>query len=481
VAALVSHESLKDWCRRQFDDADSIKRPWDKIAAKKNALFALATVDSKMAMELLRTLESPPYPAGDRPEDLRADAANSIFLKHWRAFGSKKISEIEETASWIGNTGEYPYQAMAFFVEELSRSRSEQDRNEAGKILASALNGYQLLRQRAGGEPKEVYRNANRAFVRILESGRIGVSKAVYGQALHVFVNDLLEDAAKPNKNTPGDVYTPNGILHFDNEAQVLVYRVWPLAFEFDPTWASQLKKDHPDVLGHAGETIEDIQLGVIEGPVTSESNRELQLQMSENDRLAKIESLRENNPWSAIEVALKLESPSSRIAALSSVLPNLVQVDPARAREVYSEQLDAIKGSETPQVQLNTMVGLAKAAFYVQDVNGFSDLTAKAFDFGIKLFKNSDGFILDRAGYDQLTDLVEFSTAHGVKWIIQSIRQVQDPELRAYLLIFAAEGIAKRQVNVVPGDLPLQTQHNFDDKNGVPVTKGQAAVLQPH
>jgi hypothetical protein len=159
---------------------------WDRIAEEKNALVPLSEVDPRLALDLFLDVEKPqPNDEGTFPEDVRADAAQYIFLNHWRRFKLAGLSRIENVARHIGDTGEYPYSAMGLILGELSRCKSDNGEGIAHAIFKEALQYYQ--------RPSH-FLNKNEEFLKLLRNARFIVDQNLFRLALRTFVTHLETD-----------------------------------------------------------------------------------------------------------------------------------------------------------------------------------------------------------------------------------------------------------------------------------------------
>lgn len=472
VAAKISHVDTVAWCEEQFNLADQIKPEWNRVATQKNALTALARVDSKAAMRLLKSISPPPYPDPDQPppEDLLSDSAVVIFASYFQAFGD--LGTIESEASRIkGSGGDYPYRAMLLIIEELHRLQGERASNEINGIFGNALTAYQS---------GSVYANSDAEFLALLEGAQFVVSQPLYEQALHIFIQHLLDTLSKPTSNFTATVSTAKGVFSFHNKSEMLLFRAYALVMKF-PKWAEELRNKYSSILENAGDDIQDIQQQIIEGNVDQDRLRQMQAQMEENAAASRIDSLTKVNPWAALDIAAKLPTAGDRIASFSNILPNMLDVDPREARAIYSRQLEDAKSlGDDPAVRLTSTVALAKAAFHVGDVNAFADFVVKALDYGTELFDKSSGLAITRPGYAELIDLAEFCTSQGADWVVNSIRQIQNQELKAYLLIYAAKGITEQKTTFNPTDQVRETKDNPIEPSRNPPTQ-EAKTKKPN
>ncbi|PYP91941.1 MAG: hypothetical protein DMG65_05745 [Candidatus Angelobacter sp. Gp1-AA117] len=490
VAARIRHEQTREWCLEQYRLAPQINdSEWNVASVQKNAIAQLSYVDSRTALDLLSGLKQPPYPNSQGkpkmppPESLAADAAVTTFANYWRSEKDKRLAlaGIESVAKTIPdrNGGQYPFKAMAFLVKELL-ARSEIQ--EAAGILKDALRYYKAERENKDKDPQKTFGNTNREFFKLLESSQYGVDSAEYHNSLDVFINSLLEDISKPNPNQQIIVYTANGSFDLGSESEELLLRTLDLVAVLEPEWYKKLQSDHPEVFQNVGKKFEHVERGMNEGgPASPNQKAAIRYQMEENAAFAKINFLKQTNPWGALDIAQKLTDPGKRFAGYASVISSMADLDPARAIKLYSQQLSELKEVDD-KAKLTAMVQMAKAAFYVKDSRTFSDLVLTVLDSGVKAVqKSATGDIDERHGYSQLAELVEFSSEHGEAWVEDSIRALPDPALKAYLLIAAAKGVIKSRVRVNTEYVENESKYSQPQSNPVKTpAKAQAKAKLP-
>jgi hypothetical protein len=95
--------------------------------------------------------------------------------------------------------------------------------------------------------------------------------------------------------------------------------------------------------------------------------------------------------------------------------------------------------------------VALAKEAWTVKDEDDFKSFANRAFEQASEMYREDYRHRPElraglRKGYSELKDIVRFATAHDLNWAADRIRSIQNIELRAHLLVFAAQGIAERK-----------------------------------
>jgi hypothetical protein len=128
------------------------------------------------------------------------------------------------------------------------------------------------------------------------------------------------------------------------------------------------------------------------------------------------------------------------------------MRVDSAAATAIYTARRTQLQDVADGQQRLQVLVALAKAAWTVKDEDDFKAFASRAFEQGSEMYREDyrerPELRADlRRGYSELKEIVRFATAHNLNWTVDRIRSIQNIELRAHLLVFAAEGMAQRTV----------------------------------
>jgi hypothetical protein len=149
-------------------------------------------------------------------EDLRSEAATTIFIRYLKAVGPAQIDAIIQRADEIDNTGEYPYRAMGLIIEELATKHA--DTTIPSRIFDRALSHFQR------GSP---FTNENNEFFELLQSAQDAVPKSVFKLGAMAFISHL---TAHLNDKAPfrAQVYTPDGIVELDNPNMLLLLKIFP-------------------------------------------------------------------------------------------------------------------------------------------------------------------------------------------------------------------------------------------------------------
>ena len=435
----VSAETRSDhngvWCEELINEA-SILKPSDPnyLPAKKNGIVCLSNTNSMDALRRFRDLtrDTP----SDSDEDVRTDAAITVFLNAWNHSRFEALDEIRELAKLSARNGGYPYRAMGRIIRELARVRDGRSVDMATGIFQEALNAY-ASRTRS-------FDNTNGEVLDLLESGHFIVPEPEYRKGLRAFVESLISSGTSDKADYAGTIYTSTGQITFRNPDRLLLFRLFPLLSSTDVDEASKLKSLFPEMTNATGD-LQSVWQGVIQGGVTPQTSDDLEARMREGRILERLRTLGQLDAHAASDLANELHIPSNRVAGLTYVISAASQSDMVYARELYTHQQDdASKITDTRQ-KLSVAIALAKSARQVNDEVSFVNLVSAAFDDGEQAFAKAAPHVYERAGYHDLADLVEFGFANHATWLLQRIEAIRDPVLKAYLLVSAAEGLSKQ------------------------------------
>jgi len=441
-SADISPEFTRSRCEELFKLASASPLDWGHVANQKNAAVPLAKIDPKRSMELLAQVAVPqPNKFGEFPEDVRADAAATIFPAFWRAYGEAGLSQLEHQAQVIGDTGEYPYRARAFIVNELAASNQANAKAHAKAIFSTGLQYYKRYSK---------FQDEEEEFLDLLESGRHAVAEDVYRDALDSFIQHV--NVPKPTSNGvfAANIGTASGIIRVADQNRHLLFRVFPLLSEFDRAWGQRLSGKDPDLQKAAGG-IQLLGAAFVSQPQTKEEAEQQIGQMLEKALLPRITELQATDPQAALQLVGTLQTRSARVMAYGAAMPGIGRADKVAAFKMYAQELSEIQEINDPIQRLQALVAAAQSAYYVGDLNNFTILSDQIFDRGIEFFENSTRRADVRPGYAEMTSIIEFAAAHNQTWIIERVQHVQDPLLKAYLLIFVAKGLNEAQQAAVP------------------------------
>lgn len=435
TSANIDPDSTMRWCEELFIEASRSPLNWDHVSNQKQAAAALAAVDPDGALMMLGAVSRPQALSGQFPEDVRAQAASEIFPLFWRVHGMNKLAQLQMEAQSIGDSGEYPYRAMAGIIDQLMDLKSNDARVQAEAILIDSLRYY---------ERGSKFSNEDSEFLDVLGSARrIGAADS-YREALQHFLARV-SGPSSGEETFAALVKTSHGIVSVDDPHRLLLWRVMPLVKDFDPSWFEKLVAEKPE-LKVAGDGVETLGSSSIERQHPAAEMAEREQVLLEKALVRRIESLSQTDPKHALEMTSLLTGYSTRIIAIASLLPGLIKSDPVTAKQLYDHQLQYLQQVGDARDRLPALVAVSKSAFLMHDLAIARARTSEALVVGEILFDQDSekGNTQSREGYRETGDLVEFSAEHNQSWVLEKVDHMKSPVLKAHLLIFAARGMAQ-------------------------------------
>jgi hypothetical protein len=437
VSPEITPDLTLQWCDELFTLASESPLGWDHVANQKNAAIPLAKIDPKRALELLARVDRPqPHATGSNfTEDVRADAAAVIFPAFVQTYGLEGLPQIQRQANLIGETGEYPYRAMAHVIDWIATSNTLTSGQLAESIFRDALGNYKR---------ESKFEDEEDEFFDILSSSRQVISPDLFREALELYIKRLSVPAKGDGVFTANVSTSQGAIIQLDDQNKQLMWRVFSLLAEFDHDWSQRLIEQNPQLKG-AENGVTPLGAAFIPGHPSKEYADRKHKQMLEAALLPKVMLLTESDHAAAVKLAISL-TPPARITAVSYVLPGLVHSNPTGAKQMYSQQLADMQSVTAPVEQLQAKVAVAKSAYYLGDTVRLKRLTNKIMDDAILLFeKDSKRNRADlHNGYREMVDIVEFAAAHDLTWVLQRVAHIENPLLRAHTMIFMAKGFVE-------------------------------------
>lgn len=430
-----------------------LKADWNRVAMAKNALLPLARSSPLikdnviLAFQSLAEIEAPIPSDSGYTEDVRADAAATIYVAYFRV-DPGQFDNILKAAAGLGDSGEYPFRAAGLLIQELTRTTPTSP--QATQIFQQAREYYanSFL-----DDKKPRFLDANSQFFQLLQSAQFSVPEPTLKEGLETFVKYLLSDKSLEPAHFSGQVRTAEGVFSFESQRELLLFKVYPLIKRIDPGLAGQLAEQRQQLI-HAdtelSPTIASASIGstpVANLPVVNERMRQQML-------VRHIQNLRDTDPLAALEETKLLSDDSKRTAVMSSLVPAVNRVDKAKAAAAYNEIRVVADGLPEGVARVRAMVAASKAAYPLGDLKGCTDYVSKAFDYGVQAFRDSmrrqpNELLIGQDAYPELLELADFAAERlGTRLLpkIQSLKNSGLTGLEAYLLLGTAKGLGKAQ-----------------------------------
>jgi hypothetical protein len=452
AGAKSHHPREQEWCKHMFQAAQNVRDPWDRVALEKNAVVALSGVNSPAAMDLFWRVEAPAADErGNYPEDVRADAAVAVFPRYLDdeiqlapADASESrihnaLGEINHHAIQIAQTGEYPYRAMAAVIKRLTQKKNEQ--SDINLIYADAVRFY--------SDTQSKFRNKDGEFLVLLQTAIDTVSDPVLlHTGIDQFVKNMKVPSAQENVSFEAEYRTQAGdIVKFNDRNRSLLFRALPSIRKVDSGLAKSLVADFAS-FNKASDDMIYISGGVVEGNFNAQETAAMHARMRQISLLGVIQARQQTEPVQASRLVNELSDGELRVLAVASTVPGLMRVDRNAAKVTYNDQRSKLQEISDQRARLAATVALAKAASAAGNDSDFRSLSGQAFSQATEMYKADYRERPDvrpdlRKGYSELSDLTRFTSTHDFTWAMDLIRSIQNTELRAHLLTFAADAVA--------------------------------------
>lgn len=425
-------------------EKDDLRR---RIIGQKSAVRYLSYFDPAYAMTLLREVAVQHAEPGQRLyEDLRYDAAVDLFVNYLEKIKPAGLSTITDASRYLGNTGQYPYQAMAAVVQRLPKALKGDANNikaETNNILSDALSSYSR---------ETTYRNRDEEFLILLRSllklQDSEVSKELVAEALKTYVEQLLQDRIDIDGDYYSHIYTATGNrIAFADRNHAFLFQVFPVIRRFSPDFATQLLQQFPE-LDQATDELKYISGGFVRSNLTPDEARQRHMIYLQESLVARVKQRAACDLNSASELAQQVSDTGKRVVAFSTTVPALARKDSVQARKLYNEQTQAALNLRQPADRFRADISLAVAAYSVKDFPQYHSMRDDAFVLGINLIndeakKAPNERIQNLSSFEDLKELVIRSAALSPDDVRSKITKLPDNWLKAYLLVNEAEGDA--------------------------------------
>ena len=409
-----------------------------RAAMQKNALMTISRADPIRAAQLYMMQDSPARPLPR--EDVRSFGARLLFSRLWDKLGERSLEDIKQIAVWLGETGQYPYVAVAMILPKVA----EKDAQEASELFVQAVSFF-------ARDPG--FAVTNQDFVDfLLRTWKIagpGLARSAIESALSAI--GKAADSGAPTQAI--EVTVPGGSFRLDAQSDLLVYRLLPVIRELDPRWAESVVKEHSALRAapqlEAGAPVRAAAAMATESKVQPVAMRNA----LDQHRLMQLPDLAKSDPDAALRSLLMIADQARRSVGMASLLPAFERSDPKRAtawRRELEEQLGQMK-TGAPKLQL--MAALARSLYESGRVEEAESLVRKAMSLGseviaLDLEANPGKMLYAAEGFDDLSQLVTLAAERSPKPfdILQAVRNMEHDLLRARMLVCAAKGFLERR-----------------------------------
>ncbi len=441
LAAEYHLKYARPWAEENFRLAQQLPMTWNRVAIEKNAVVALSYGDPRRAINLLRIVDLPVADAaGSFPEDVRADSAKIIFANYWLFAKHAGLANIRSTASYLGQTGQYPYRAVTKIVTDvaISKKQPHQLSDDARTLILDAYASY-------GRGSK--FESEDAEFVEFLQALRSILPPPLFRQGLELAVERLLKGASTTSTMSyVANVHTDKGTATFRSVEDKLLFDLLPTIREVDPAWAKQIVQRDPalaQINGDAGRVASS------EGVFSTAGSADQQDYGLQQSRAYAAGDLAKSNPREALEMAQTISNPALRTVALANIANVIGKSDPGQALDIEKNIGGTIPAIRDSQDRLLASASLARTAASARDMTTFRANVEKCFVLGEELFEEDliahpGRPTYDAPAYHVLNDLVNYSVPVDPSIVTAAVDGIQNNALKAFLLQDLAAGLYK-------------------------------------
>jgi hypothetical protein len=426
------------WSEQLFQLAAELPPTWNKIAWEQAAVTNLSRVDPDHAMEMFGMVDSPiPLQNGSFPDDVRAYGAQTIFREFWTLHRLAGLDRLRRVAQHVGETGEYPYLAMAPIVSELADGHQEL----AVSIFTEALTFYQR---------RSKFSSENLYFIQFLQMTRHSIQFPLVKEGIEEIVQRLTTEKSPSQSVYRGQVYGNRGGFETNDENDRLLIQVLPLLREIDPAAARSLVEERPSLRNAAAATgdfqhAETITFSTKEAAGVPGAE---QYQM-ESARADYVEQIAKERPEEALTLARTIANPGLRVIAFARLAQNAAPESPQRARGFLDQSRSDMRSIQDDEDKLRALTAVARVEAALKDSRAVVEAVQQGFELGGELFEQDlelhPGKLAYRAvGFAELTELAGLGAKFAPEEILSHISRIRSEALKANLLVDAADGISQ-------------------------------------
>jgi hypothetical protein len=445
-----------DWAQEALHIASQLPPDWNRLAVQKNALVALSYTNPDRAMSLLRSLDLPiEIENGVFPEDVRSDAARTIFKNYWLQKKPLGLDELRSTAAYLGQTGQYPYAAVGFILTDVVSNQKIAKPEIPGTASSMLLDAYSSYQR--GSK----FRNEDYEFVNFLEALRGVLPSASLKHGVDIAVERLTSQKEPAEYQYVSRMQTQKGTATFHTLADELLFEMLPLVREVDPELADKLLQSNQALkqVGAAGNSVLSSEGAIIVGGNASPEDQERALQMS---RAQEVREMASDHPEQALALSQTITDPVSRAAAMAAV----AEARPPQAREIQTTIAKIVPTIHEGEERLHVLSSLAEASWTAGDIAGFQDALANAFSLGQELFQEDMAAhpvqpTYGVESYNTLADLIKTSARGDRTTTAAMVNEVDDVQLKAFLLAQLADVL----YSLDPGPAKPSVTHEKQEK----------------
>jgi len=441
AAESFDHRACKAWSLELFRVAKDQMGSNNRQAMQKNALVVLSAVDPKLAADMFKQQDLPDFKEG---EDYRVWAAGPLFSSLWRREQQKSLHTIKSLSIWMGDTGEYPYAAIAEVMLELSKTGHGALVND---LFADGEYAYETSSRRFLG--------ASQDYVDFLLRVHSIVDRALLSGSLRNLVSQL-EDTILPDKpKIQVRVDNRSGTHSFNSIEDGLIYRLLPLIKDTDPELAESILRRNRAISSEPlpainenntwrAVALQDTQLG------QAEVNGAFQKQSLQGAL-----DIAAQDPNQGMLLARRIDDPEMRDIAMASIMPQYLATESNVSGSELTDIERRFAKMRPDEHKLKLEVALIRTYFALHRYADAQALVNRAFDLGTELVSEDMLAHPGRNTYpangaEDLFSLANYLGEHApdpaAAWGL--IESVHDDILKGELLAAFGRGLVLRRSN---------------------------------
>ena len=433
----------KGWCNEAYNIAAEQGGKL-RTAAQKDAVAFLSYLDAPSSLQLLTQIPfQKPKPGEFVYEDQRYNAAEKVFLNYLKVKPGD-LGAVVASARSLGQTGQFPYRAIAAVVENSPNQLS----GEINNLLKVALGFYAT---------ETGFYNRDEEFLVLLQSVSQSqfVNKDLAAQMAAAFVHHLDNDPIQ----LPGDYYAevhvePSGtVFPFADRNETFRYRGIAAIQRCNPSLATQLIRQDDNLRQAAAGELQYVSGGFVQGDPTAEQAAQQPLQWIQDSLVDRIRDCHASNPQSAAQLAQRLTNPESRILGFAAVASGFASSDKQRATSIYQTQFSELANLNSAMSRFRTIAALTRPAYRLGQSDQYESLSAQALDIGSSFVAEDTtaNRVQNRKSFAELMDLVIFTASQSGDILKPRVKALPEDWLKAYLLLYEVEGHGRKAAQTPP------------------------------
>ncbi|MBI2678393.1 MAG: hypothetical protein HYX28_06400 [Candidatus Koribacter versatilis] len=432
VAERNYPQLASSFAKEGLRSAEEAPQGWNRLALQKNLLVALSALHPYAAIARLGKLEPPLATAGGTfPEDVRAHAANAIFAAYFKKAALRALPRITRVAQYLGETGQYPYEAIGGIIHTGLPAPS------AASLASAAVEHYR--------RPSKFQRESKDfvAFLRLAE-GKAPTSILREGGRLAI---DRLQSDLKSPGHFVAAIRSNTESITVTSEAQIYLADLLPVLQRIDPDYlSSELERDPTNAgLLRVGSQPHHIEAVVIHGE--GAVGPQAELRGIERSRMSRIRVIASDDPDEATALADELTTPSLRVAGMARAAGGYSVKNHDKGVSLLSRAAKEWEKLDSGDAKLSAGIEIEKAALALKDSSSFREVFDKLFAIGEELVSEQldakpAALLADCDGFEELSQVANVGARFDPAWTYEQISGLRNNPLKAFLLAEMADGL---------------------------------------